>query len=113
MDNDLKCPYCGAPIDANFYFCPNCGKQLRIKPAQTSVMSQIGVYLLSFFLPPLGLWPAYKYLKQSDGKSKMIGWIAVALTVISLVLAVWLFQGFTAYLNQSINNQLNSTNLLY
>ena len=113
MTNDLKCPYCGAPIDAGFYFCPNCGKQLRIKPTQTSVMSQIGVYLLSFFLPPLGLWPAYRYLRQSDRKAKTIGWIAVALTVISLVLAVWLFQGFINYLNQSINSQLNSTNLLY
>ncbi len=107
MDVNLKCPYCGAPIDASFYFCPNCGKKLRIKPEETSVIRQIGVYLLSFFLPPLGLWPAYRYLRQKDGKSKTIGWIAVILTIVSLILAVWLLQGLSNYLNQSINSQLN------
>ncbi len=108
MDNESKCPYCGAPINADFYFCPNCGKKLRIRPEETSVVSQIGVYLLSFFLPPLGLWPAYKYLKQNSRKAKTIGWVAVILTIISLILAVWLYQYLANYLNASLNSQLNS-----
>jgi DNA-directed RNA polymerase subunit RPC12/RpoP len=107
MDSELKCPYCGAPIDAGFYFCPNCGKKLKEKAPSTKIESQLSVYLLSFFLPPLGLWPAYKYLKQKDDKSRIIGLIAVFLTIVSLALAVWSVQYLGNYLNQQINSQIN------
>jgi subtilisin family serine protease len=28
------CPYCGTKVEANELFCPNCGKQIRIRPYQ-------------------------------------------------------------------------------
>lgn len=100
------CPHCGAPIVPEDYFCPQCGKKLKDKPPSTSVLAQIGVYLLSIFLPPFGLWPAVKYLRQSDEKSKRIGIAAVLLTALSLVVTVYLTIGIAG----SINNTINSLN---
>ncbi|HEX8931611.1 MAG TPA: zinc ribbon domain-containing protein, partial [Patescibacteria group bacterium] len=81
------CPNCKLPVLADFYYCPNCSQQLRPKPISVSLLKQIGVYLLSFFLPPFGLYPAIKYIRQSDPKTKIIGWVAIALTVISIMVS--------------------------
>lgn len=48
------------------------------------------IYFVSFFLPPLGIWPAIKYLRQSDEKSKKIGLAALFLTIASIVITSWL-----------------------
>ena len=73
------------PIDI---FCPACGKKLKRSDLSTGIQKQIGVYLLSFFLPPFGLFPAIKYLRQADSKSKKIGVIALVLTVISILITI-------------------------
>ena len=97
------CEVCHTPLQETWYFCPNCGKKIKEAPPSTSLSKQIGVYALSFFLPPLGLWPGFRYLHRTDQKSKTIGMIAIALTVISLIASVFLaFQ-----LGQSINAQVN------
>ena len=78
MDTPAKiCPKCALPILSEFYFCPNCGKQLRSKPISVSIMKQTGVYLLSFLLPPLGLYPGIKYILHGDTKTKVVGVIAI------------------------------------
>lgn len=46
------------------------------------------LYLGSIFLPPMGIIWGLRYLKQDDQKSKIAGWIAIALTIIVLLLAV-------------------------
>jgi TRAP-type C4-dicarboxylate transport system permease small subunit len=74
-------------------FCSNCGKALRKLPPATSVSRQILVYLVSFFLAPLGLWYAWKYLKQDNRKSKIIGVVAIALTLAAIALALWTASG--------------------
>jgi hypothetical protein len=58
-------------------------------PPATSVSKQIIVYLISLFLAPLGLWYAWKYLKQDDRKSKIIGAVVIALTILSLAVTIW------------------------
>lgn len=70
-------------------------------------MKQIGIYALSFFLPPLGLWPAFKYLRQEDTKAKTIGAIAIILTVISIALSLVIFGEVMKSINQSVSSQLN------
>ena len=107
MDDQLNCRYCGKSILASDYFCPNCGKKLKEKILSTTIGRQIFIYLLSFLLPPLGLWPAIKYLKQKDEKSRMIGFVAIGITIISLVITIWLSVNFMNTLNQEINKQLN------
>ena len=94
MEQTVTCPKCNIPVLANFYFCPNCGKQLRPKAIDVSVIKQIGVYLLSFLLPPLGLYPAIRYIRQPKNSTKVIGWVAVVLTIISYVLTIYTFIGF-------------------
>jgi len=101
------CPTCHRAISSEDYFCPNCGKNLKAKPLSVSIATQIGIYLLSVFLPPLGLWPAIKYLKEEKPKVKRVGIIAIVLTITSLIVATWLaFTLFENYLNQ-FNSSLN------
>jgi hypothetical protein len=111
MEPALNCPNCKQPIMPQDYFCPNCGKKIKDKPQSTTVLRQIVVYLISFLLPPLGLWPAIKYLKQKDGKSRIIGFVAIILTVISSAISVWLYFGFIKTVNEQLNQQLNNINL--
>lgn len=101
------CPSCHSPIIDTYYFCPNCGKNIKPVPLATSITKQIGVYAVSIFLPPLGLWPAVKYLKQEDKTAKKIGVIAIVLTVISIVVSIWLLKGFVNQTNQLLNSQPN------
>lgn len=82
----LTCPTCHTKLQPNFYFCPNCGRKVKGAPPSVSVISQIGVYALSFFLPPLGLVPGVKYLLQPDRKVKTVGIICIALTALSVVI---------------------------
>ena len=107
MEPQVICPNCKQNISSLDYFCPNCGKKIKDKPLSTSLFRQILVYLLSFLLPPLGLWPAVKYLKQKDERSRMIGFIAIVLTIISVILSIWFAIGFINTFNQQLNAGLN------
>jgi hypothetical protein len=100
------CPFCNFVIidPENSFFCPNCGKQLKEKPI--TVLKQIGIYALSFFLPPLGLFPGIKYLFVKNTKVKIIGLVAIILTIISCALTVWATMGLIDSINQNLNTQL-------
>jgi hypothetical protein len=100
-----SCPYCSYPIIEAFYFCPNCGKSL--KPQPISVFKQIGIYLISILLPPLGLWPGIKYLRQKNKKAKIIGLIAIILTLVSVGLTIWFSIGLFNQITQSFAGQTN------
>jgi uncharacterized membrane-anchored protein len=103
------CKFCGQTVATNFYFCPYCGKKLIEPPV--SALKEISIYLLSVFLPPLGLWPGIKYLLQKNAKSKRIGTIAIILTIISSVVTIWLSIIAINALSQSLNSQLNQYQL--
>src|SRR5205809_1073367 len=104
----LVCPYCKFAITPESYFCPNCGKELRSKPLTVSVGRQIGIYLLSFFLPPLGLYPGIKYIRQSNSKTKLVGWIAIGLTVVSIAISLYFYSQFVQQISSlSSQNMLN------
>lgn len=62
---------------------------------------------MSFFLPPLGLWPAIRYLRQQDETAKKIGLAALFLTVISILLTIWVTANFINSFNKELNTQLN------
>jgi hypothetical protein len=94
------CPRCHLPVAPESYFCPNCGLSLKEKEASVTVLMQIGIYALSIFLPPLGLWPGIKYARRSNRTARRVGWIAIALTIISTVVTIWLtFALLNVYLN--------------
>jgi hypothetical protein len=85
-------------------YCHNCGNPLRAKPPATSVSRQLIVYLISFFLAPLGLWFAWKYLKQDDQTSKTIGAVAIILTIAAVALAIWTTAGLLKSADQYLNS---------
>ena len=97
------CPVCHQPVSDADYFCPNCGKKLKEAPPLTTVMAQIKVYAVSLFLPPFGLWYAYKYLKEKDPLARKIGMIAVALTVVSSIATIWITKSAINSATRSIN----------
>jgi hypothetical protein len=107
MDFQTTCIYCKGNISSSDYFCPHCGKKLKEKPLSTTFGRQLLVYLLSVFLPPLGIWPAIKYLRQQDEKSKKIGLTALFLTIVSIVITSWLTISFINSFRKGLDNQLN------
>jgi uncharacterized membrane protein YqaE (UPF0057 family) len=100
-----NCKFCGQAVFTNYYFCPYCGKKI-IEPPITA-LKEISVYLLSVFLPPLGLWPGIKYLSQKNEKAKRVGLIAIILTIISTIVTIWISIGLLGSLTQSLNAQMN------
>lgn len=72
---------------------------------------RIGIYLVSFFLPPFGLMPGIKYLKQNDSKAQIIGIVAITLTVLSIVISVWLTVQILNSVTNSLNTELEGTGL--
>ncbi len=100
----MVCSACNASMLRSANFCPNCGKPLRTIPPATSVSRQIVVYLVSFFIAPFGLWFAWKYLKQNDEKSKIIGLVAIAFTIVSVAITVWTIAGLFNSVSQILNS---------
>jgi hypothetical protein len=111
MDQQL-CRFCNSPVTSNFFFCPTCGKKLHEPPI--TLAKQIGIYTMSILLPPLGLWPGIKYVFQKDEKTKLVGIIAIVLTILSSVITIWLFSNFlSGMLNSSLGNLNQYQNLGY
>jgi len=76
-----------------------------------SIIGQVGLYALSIFLPPLGLWPGIKYARKKDPAARKIGWIAIGLTIASTVITLWLtFAFLNVYLN-TLTQTLNGGGL--
>lgn len=111
MEPNVTCPSCHTVAPAADYFCPNCGKKLKDKPLSTSIGKQIGIYVLSIFLPPLGLWPGLKYLFAKDQKTKIIGGVAIFLTIVSTTVTIYFTVQFMNSLNKTLNDQLNMQGL--
>ncbi|MEN9327506.1 MAG: hypothetical protein RI947_314 [Candidatus Parcubacteria bacterium] len=105
----LLCVNCQTEIQEKWYFCPNCGMQLQDKPRALiiSPSKQAVIYAVSFFLAPLGLGWGIKYIRDTDPKVKRVGWIAIILTIVSIVLMVTILQSFmnkyTTLMNQIMN----------
>ncbi|HUD09536.1 MAG TPA: zinc ribbon domain-containing protein [Patescibacteria group bacterium] len=99
------CPFCHFPLSQTYYFCPNCGKKISEPPI--TILKQIGVYLLSIFLPPLGLWPGIRYLLSKNQKTKKVGAIAIFLTILSTIITLWISVAMFNNLSQSLSSQVN------
>ena len=101
------CPQCHQPVSPDAYFCPNCGKALKEKPPETTVLTQIKIYAVSALLPPLGLIYVWKYYFLPDKKSKQIAIIALVLTIVMTVITVWITIDAVNSFNQTLNSALN------
>jgi hypothetical protein len=72
-----------------------------------TIPKQIWVYFVSLFLPPFGLWYAWKYLKEGDYESRKIGIIAIILTIISVIITIWLSIDIINSVFKSLNEMSN------
>ena len=104
MENIVKCPICHVEVKPSDYFCFNCGRNLKPKPPSTSLTRQISIYMESIFLPPYGLIIGFRYLRQNDRASKIVGIAAIILTILSIII----FTKLTLDLINTVNTQVNS-----
>ncbi len=104
MDISPNCPVCQFKIQEDWFFCPNCGRNLKEKVPKISIAKQILIYFVSFFLTPLGLGWGLKYVKSTDKQVKTIGIISITLTVLSIILISMAFKGFIDQYIKLINN---------
>jgi hypothetical protein len=107
------CPKCRSVILPNTNFCPSCGFKVKDPAVVMTLTKQVGLYLVSFLLPPLGLWPGIKYLKNPDEKIRHVGLIAIFLTVFSIIISIWAYVGFIKTINKTLNQQINIEQLGY
>ncbi|MCL5010073.1 MAG: zinc ribbon domain-containing protein [Patescibacteria group bacterium] len=103
MEN--KCAVCGSPLSENFSYCPRCGARLN-NSSGVPFSTRLGIYLLSVFLPPLGLFPGIKYLLQADQAKKRVGLTALILTAVSTIITVWISVGLISNINKEVNLQM-------
>jgi hypothetical protein len=108
MDNSLLCPVCQFKIQSDWFFCPNCAKELKEKIPEISIGKQILIYSVSFFLSPLGLGWGLKYVRSNDNKTKTIGIISIVLTVLSIILMSIAFKSFIDQYSKILNNLVPS-----
>lgn len=78
-----------------------------------SLSRQVGVYALSFFLPPFGLVPGIKYMLGKQPNSARVGIIAITLTLLSVIISVALFMQILNSITSNVNSQLNQQLNLY
>ena len=62
----MICKKCGKPIIDAYFFCPNCGKKIKEPPFKFSLVTTIWVVIESALLPPLGLFPGFKYIRMKE-----------------------------------------------
>jgi hypothetical protein len=99
------CPSCHAPVSADASFCPRCGAKLKEPPLSTSAGRLTFIYLFSFFLAPLGLGYAVKYLRQwKNPKTRTVGIVVVVLTILAIIIMIWASSAFTNWEYQTINS---------
>jgi hypothetical protein len=66
-----------------------------------SIITQVGLYALAIFLPPLGLWPGIKYMMKNTKQARWVGGITIVLTLLSSFLTIYYtFSIFNTYIGQ-------------
>ena len=98
------CPTCHQSVTAEWHFCPNCGKNLKGKPPSTTWLTQTGLYLLGVLLPPFGLWPGIRYLRNTDAHVRRVGLVVVVLTILSFIISVWLVSNVVQQANKALKD---------
>lgn len=100
---EIFCPSCHTTVSSSANFCSQCGKKLKELPFSISIAKQILIYFVSFFLAPFGLGYAFKYLKQSNTKARIIGVVAIILTIFGIITVILTAKTFTDSFYGSFN----------
>jgi len=101
------CPNCKTPIFKISFFCYHCGNKVKEPPVSTRIGRQIWIYFVSFFFPPFGLVPGIKYLRQENSQAQKIGFVAILLTILSVIIATAVLLQLITQAQQQIQAQLS------
>jgi len=107
------CKYCHKPIWDSYFFCPSCGKKLKEPPFVFSWLKTIGVILESLLLPPLGIFPAIKYLRIKNNTARLIGLTAVSITIIMTAILIILLTTYLNTMSQTYNQIIEMQTGIY
>lgn len=99
------CPFCHVAARQTDYFCANCGKNLHPVPLGTMVMDQVKLYLGSVFLAPMGIIWGIRYLREKEDKSKIVGLVAMLLSIFTLIVAIQYTVNFVNTVNSQVGKQ--------
>lgn len=88
------CPQCHFAVKPEYYYCPNCGKNLRAAALPTDTLSQFLLYGFSIVLPFIAYlaitkWQGIKYIRSEDPKAKQMGYIALIILIVSSIFVIW------------------------
>ena len=61
---------------------------------------------MSILLPPLGLVPGIKYIRGKNQNGKMVGTIAILLTIVGTVISIVVFLQVMDTVNKQVESQL-------
>lgn len=98
------CSMCHVMVRPTDYFCYNCGKNLHQKPPSITLFDQVMLYLGSIFLAPMGVIWGIRYIRQEDQKSKIVGLVAMTLSVIVIIVVLQ----YTLSFLHSVSSQVGS-----
>lgn len=109
------CPLCHQVVQSEFYFCPNCGKNLKEKPPSTTAFARLSLYAASVIVPmtlflAARLWPIKRYLRSSDPVAHRVGIIALTLATLSAIFVVVTAYEFTVSILPLIKDSLGIIN---
>jgi len=107
MEN-TSCNFCQFKTQSSWFFCPNCGKELKEKALVVSVSKQILIYCVSFFLAPLGLGWGIKYVRSKDKRIRSIGIISIALTILAIIFMIIASKSFIDQYVKTLNDIMPS-----
>lgn len=102
------CGRCHVVVRPTDYYCYNCGKDLKPKPPDTSLVTQLLLYGGSIVLPPMGIIWGIKYMRFPSSKSQMVGFICIAITIILLVIIAIVSIQFINAVNDQVNSQMQN-----
>ena len=92
----MYCKNCGKEIDNNAYVCPNCGVLVKNTSAEVTVKKESNTkaligFILSFFVPVVGLILGIMGLKASGemkGEGKGMSIAAIIISAVGIVCSI-------------------------
>lgn len=102
------CPVCHVSVRPADYFCYNCGKNLHPVPPSTTPGTILKIMLGSIFLAPMGIIWGFRYIPQKDVRSKIVGFAAMALSILTLVILVQYTVSTINTVQSQVNKQLEN-----
>lgn len=106
MEEILTCAHCHVAIRQTDYFCFNCGTNLKPTPPSFNVLSMMKLFGGSILIPPMGLVWGFPYIRQPDMKSRVVGGVAMIITVLVFIYSTYWFYNYMQNVTAQVDEQM-------